>query len=106
MQIKKSISNSLNIFDIILVQSKSFIQDLRDSGYTGKIEVVPYITDNGRKADPLPPMKSLQIGFLGRLVEDKNVSLLLKSFAYLKKKAVMTHLLHLICLVMVIYGKI
>ena len=84
---KKSISNSLNIFDTILVQSESFIQDLQGSGYTGKIEVVPYITDNVGRADSLPPMKSLQIGFLGRLVEDKNVSLLLKSFAYLKKNS-------------------
>ena len=82
---KKNISDSLNVFDLIIVQSQSFIKNLQDIGYRGKIEILPYITKNPRKVQSLPSTESLQIGFLGRLVEDKNICLLLKSFADLLK---------------------
>jgi glycosyltransferase involved in cell wall biosynthesis len=86
-QEKQDISKSLNIFDVILVQSNSFVKNLQDSDYKGKIEVVPLITSLKGTIKPLLSKKTLQIGFLGRLVQDKNVSLLLEAFAYLKKNS-------------------
>lgn len=80
---KKNISDSLNIFDLIIVQSQSFIENLQHSGYNGNIEILPYINENQGRIKLLPSIESLQIGFLGRLVEDKNIPLLLKSFQYL-----------------------
>ena len=84
---KENMSKSLNIFDVILVQSKSFIQNLQEINYNGVIEVIPYITNLKGELQALPSKESLQIGFLGRLVEDKNVALLLKSFSHLKENS-------------------
>lgn len=76
----------LNLFDIILVQSHSFINDLRNIGYKGRIEVIPLISHTPSKPKPFPPKQNLKIGFLGRLVEDKNIPLLLKAFCHFQEK--------------------
>ncbi len=82
---KECLSDKLNIFDLILVQSSSFNTELRDIGYQGRVEVIPYITQKSGELKPLPPMEELKIGFLGRLVEDKNIPLLLQAFQCLQK---------------------
>ncbi|MBW4545026.1 MAG: glycosyltransferase [Symplocastrum torsivum CPER-KK1] len=77
---KRYILEALNLFDMILVQSSSFIDDLHNIGYLGRSEVIPYIPHNPGNLKPLPSQEKLKIGFLGRLVEDKNVPLLIESF--------------------------
>ncbi|NWF61051.1 MAG: glycosyltransferase [Fischerella sp.] len=79
-QEKKYLLEALNHFDVILVQASSFEEDLRQVGYQGKIEAISYIPHQPRKLKPLPAQEQLKIGFLGRLVEDKNIPLLLEAF--------------------------
>ena len=81
----KKLSKSLNLFNLILVQSQCFIQALKESNYLGDIAVIPYITAFKSQLLDLPPKTTLHIGFLGRLVPDKNISLLLQAFKFLKK---------------------
>lgn len=71
---------ALNIFDLIIVQSSSFVDDLHNIGYKGQIEVIPYIPHNYSTIQPFPLKEKLKLGFLGRLVEDKNLPLLLTAF--------------------------
>lgn len=77
---KRSLLESLSIFDLVLVQASSFENDLRKIGYPGKVSVIPLISQQVKAVQTLPSGEELKIGFLGRLVEDKNVSLLLKTF--------------------------
>ncbi|WP_013334344.1 glycosyltransferase [Gloeothece verrucosa] len=77
---KKEVLEIIKFFDIILVQSSSFINVLHELGYQGRIEVIPLIPHQPGKLQPFPTNKIFKIGFLGRLVEDKNIPLLLKSF--------------------------
>lgn len=77
---KQSLLESLSIFDLVLVQASSFENDLRKIGYQGKVSVIPLIAQQAGALQTLPSGEELKIGFLGRLVEDKNVSLLLKTF--------------------------
>jgi glycosyltransferase involved in cell wall biosynthesis len=83
---KSRIIETFNLFELILVQSSSFVSDLYSIGYQGRIEVIPYIPQKLGKLKPFPPKEQLKIGFLGRLVKDKNISLLLRSFHYLQDK--------------------
>ncbi|MEH1910659.1 glycosyltransferase [Nostoc sp.] len=71
---------SLNLFDTIIVQSVTFIKELRKIGYQKRVEVIPYIPHKFGLLKPLPQEEELKIGFLGRLVEDKNIPLLLHAF--------------------------
>jgi glycosyltransferase involved in cell wall biosynthesis len=80
------ILEKLQLFDLILVQSTSFVDDLRRLGYKGKIEVVPYISLQTSSPCPFPPYGQLKIGFLGRLVEDKNIPFLLEAFNCFQNK--------------------
>lgn len=83
---RRRILEVLNLFDLILVQSSSFIGDLHNIGYQGRIEVIPLIPHTPGKIKPLPLQENLKIGFLGRLVEDKNILLLLESFRRFQNK--------------------
>lgn len=89
---KKRLLEALNLFDIILVQSSSFIEELHSIGYQGRIEVIPYIPHKPGNLKSFPPKEKLKIGFLGRLVEDKNIPLLLEAFCELQKKYLKTSL--------------
>jgi glycosyltransferase involved in cell wall biosynthesis len=80
------IIEALSFFDLILVQSSIFIDDLYKIGYQGKIESLPLIPHKPLLPRPFPPLQELKIGFLGRLVEDKNIPLLLNTFSKLQKK--------------------
>jgi glycosyltransferase involved in cell wall biosynthesis len=75
----------LNLFDAIVVQAKCFETDLRQIGYAGMVEVLPYIPQPPKPVQPFPQGEILQIGFLGRLVPDKNLPLLLKAFQRFRK---------------------
>jgi len=83
---KSRILEAFNLFDVILVQSVSFVKDLYSIGYQGRIEIIPYIPQKPGDLKPFPPKEKLKIGFLGRLVKDKNISLLLRSFHHLQDK--------------------
>lgn len=74
----------LNLYDAIWVQSASFAEDLRAIGYLGRIDVIPYMPEPTQAAKPYPSGQ-IRIGFLGRLVEDKRVSLLLEAFRHFRE---------------------
>ncbi|MEA5503152.1 glycosyltransferase [Halotia wernerae UHCC 0503] len=83
---KKQLLDVLNLFDLILVQASAFTEDLRKIGYQGRVKVISYIPQDTGNLKPLPPNEELKIGFLGRLVEDKNIPLLLEAFRYFQDK--------------------
>lgn len=85
-QEKKQLLKVLNVFDLILVQTTVFQQNLRQIGYQRQIEVVPLISQNFGNSKPFPQREQLRIGFLGRLVEDKNIPLLIEAFHYFQNK--------------------
>ncbi|MGO9336309.1 MAG: glycosyltransferase [Terracidiphilus sp.] len=73
----------LNSFEAIVVQASSFEEDLRALGYRGRIVTLPYLPPGVSEPAPWPQNGLLQIGFLGRLVPDKNVKYLLAAFSRL-----------------------
>lgn len=73
----------LNSLDAIIVQAESFADDLRKLRYRGKIEVIPLVPPVISPAAAMPECGVIRIGFLGRLVPQKNVAHLLKAFALL-----------------------
>ncbi|WP_341524655.1 glycosyltransferase family 4 protein [Nostoc sp. UHCC 0302] len=83
---KRKVLEALNLFDLILVQASEFTDDLQKIGYQGQIQIIPYIPHQPGKLQPLPPKEQLKIGFLGRLVEDKNIPLLLEAFNCFQEK--------------------
>lgn len=83
---KQQLLEILNLFDLILVQAAKFTDDLQKNGYQGQIEIIPYIPHQPNKLEPLPTKEPLKIGFLGRLVEDKNIPLLLEAFNCFQEK--------------------
>jgi glycosyltransferase involved in cell wall biosynthesis len=89
-QEKKLLLETLNYFDIILGQASIFQGDLRQIGYQGRIETIPYIPHQPHSLKPFPAKDGLKIGFLGRLVEDKNIPLLLEAFGCFQEKYLQT----------------
>jgi len=73
----------LNSFDSISVQAKSFEGDLREFGFEGRINYLPYLPPDTDDVAPWPESSTLRVGFLGRLVPDKNVEYLVRSFSHL-----------------------
>ncbi len=74
----------LDSFDTIVVQSASFEEDLRAFGYRGRVAVLPYLPPEVSEPSPWPETSVLQVGFLGRLVPDKNVSYLIRAVSSLR----------------------
>lgn len=83
---KKCVLAALNIFDLVLVQAPTFIEDLRQLGYYKHVVSVPLIPQKINIIKELPAKGELKIGFLGRLVEDKNIPLLLEAFRCFQDK--------------------
>lgn len=79
---------TLNSFESISVQAKSFELDLREFGYEGEIHFLPYLPPDTQKASPWPALSVLQVGFLGRLVPDKNLEYLIRSFSHLREMSI------------------
>lgn len=85
---RRTYSKTLNLFDLILIQADSFSEVLHKLCYSGAIKVLPYISDKGvnYNVNQFPSLEEgnpLRIGFLGRLVEDKNIFALLEAIQYL-----------------------
>jgi glycosyltransferase involved in cell wall biosynthesis len=77
-------ANTLNAFDAIVVQAAGFGEELREYGYRGVVETIPLIPPKPTWPHPLPKAGGcLRIGFLGRLVPQKNLLYLLEAFDHL-----------------------
>lgn len=80
----RNLAGTLNLFDAIIVQAAEFADDLRACGFRGVVETIPYIPPRLAPASELPDCGSaLRIGFLGRLVPQKNLPYLLQAFSRL-----------------------
>jgi glycosyltransferase involved in cell wall biosynthesis len=75
----------LNSLESIVVQALIFQDDLRKLGYEGRIHFLPYLPPDSREVNSWPERSVLQVGFLGRLVPDKNLEYLLHSFSHLRE---------------------
>ena len=89
--VRQATEEHLDCFDEIWVQDRQFKKDLRGLGFAKKISVIPYMPEHVT----LPEAEAfhagvLRIGFLGRLVEDKNLPLLFKAFQLLIQHANLT----------------
>ncbi len=78
---------ALQSIDAICVQAPSSGEELRSEfGYRGEVKVIPYLPPRVQNPAPFPDGPKFRIGFLGRLVPDKNLRYLLASFAELRRK--------------------
>ena len=74
-------ANVLNAFDTIVVQVPGFGEELREYGYRGIVETIPLVPPEPTTPQPLPKSDDcLRLGFLGRLVPQKNLGYLLEAF--------------------------
>ncbi len=82
----------LNSFEAIIVQACAFEDDLRRFGYGGRVFNLPYLPPEVQSSVGVPTGSQLQVGYLGRLVEDKNLKYLIVSFSKLRAMGVDAHL--------------
>jgi glycosyltransferase involved in cell wall biosynthesis len=78
----------LNSLEAIIVQAPGFESDLRAFGYRGKVFILPLPPPETEEARAWPANSPLQIGFLGRLVPDKNVEYLILAFSRLRETGI------------------
>lgn len=76
---RKEARDAYDAFSEVWVQSTQFEDDLREIGCHVPVRVVPYMPEQLPKLSAFP-LGPIRIGFLGRLVEDKNLPLLLNAF--------------------------
>jgi glycosyltransferase involved in cell wall biosynthesis len=77
-------ASTLNVFDSIVVQAPGFAEELREYGYRGVVETIPLIPPKSAIPRPCPDgADRLRLGFLGRLVPQKNLVYLLTAFDHL-----------------------
>ena len=81
-------SEILNSFESIIVQAQAFEDDLRRFGYRGKTYILPLLPPDVQSSSRWPASSQLQVGYLGRLVADKNLKYLIISFAKLRAMGV------------------
>lgn len=79
--------------DRFLVQSREFVDDLRAMGFTGPVDIVPYIPPVAAP-DPVerPRDGRFRLGFLGRFVTQKNLFYLLDIAEELRSDGIEFHL--------------
>jgi glycosyltransferase involved in cell wall biosynthesis len=82
----------LNSFQSIIVQAHAFENDLRELGYEGEVFILPLPPPEVGEPTAWPMSSTIQVGFLGRLVPDKNLEYLIHSFSFLRKMGVAAHL--------------
>lgn len=74
----------LNLFQTIIVQTDSYIEEMRSYGYTGVIRTIPLVPPAVYPLSVIPRQdRTIRLGFLGRLVPQKNVAYLLQAFSHL-----------------------
>ena len=80
--------------DRILVQSSEFVDDLRQMGFSGPIDLVPYIPPPAATTPVAAPRegRSFRLGFLGRFVAQKNLFYLLDIVAALRPDVIELHM--------------
>ncbi len=79
----------LDDFDAITVQSEEGIDDLRKLGYRGRSERIPLLPPAISASAPFPSAAGdgvIRLGFLGRLVEQKNLGYLLEVYRCLTRE--------------------
>ena len=81
-------SEILDSFESIIGQTHAFEEDLRRFGYEGKTFSLPYLPPDVQSPGGWPATAQLQVGFLGRLVPDKNLKYLIVSFSRLSAMGV------------------
>jgi glycosyltransferase involved in cell wall biosynthesis len=84
-------------FDVITVQSEDGRRDLQRLGYAGRIENIPYLPPRSQNPAPFPNVAPslIRIGFLGRLVAQKNLGYLLDVYRALLAMGDNRYQLHL-----------
>jgi glycosyltransferase involved in cell wall biosynthesis len=88
----------LEDFDVITVQSEEGTLDLQEAGYRGRIENIPYLPPEVSELVAYPSLRDdgvIRLGFLGRLVAQKNLGYLLEIFRMLAKDPNRRYELHL-----------
>ena len=91
-------SPSVELFDLITVQSEQGVHDLRKIGYRGRIENIPLLPPRSVAPVAYPSATGdgvFRLGFLGRLVKQKNLGYLLDVFRVLTRNAPTRFELHL-----------
>ncbi|MEO8373787.1 MAG: glycosyltransferase family 4 protein [Sphingomonas bacterium] len=80
--------------DRILVQSSEFADDLRQMGFSGAIDLLPYIPPVAAATPIQAPRqgRTFRLGFLGRFVAQKNLFYLLDILAALQSSAIELHM--------------
>jgi glycosyltransferase involved in cell wall biosynthesis len=76
-------------FDIIVVQSEDGVRDLKKMGYRGRIENIPYLPPKSLAPASFPSTSGdriVRLGFLGRMVEQKNLDYLLEIYRVLTQE--------------------
>jgi glycosyltransferase involved in cell wall biosynthesis len=76
---------TLDSIDYLLAGTESSVQVWREKGYSGKQRVIPQFGSDPELFQPLleRPARPFTIGYIGRLVEEKGVHLLLQAVALL-----------------------
>lgn len=82
----------LNSFHTIIVQAQAFENDLRELGYEGEVFILPLPPPDAGEPSAWPSSSTIQVGFLGRLVPDKNLEYLINSFSSLREMGIAAHL--------------
>ena len=80
--------------DRILVQSSEFTRDLREMGFAGAIDLVPYVPP-ATATEPVEEPRSgrpFRLGFLGRFVPQKNLFYLLDIIEALRSSGLELHM--------------
>lgn len=82
-------STELDQFDVITVQSEEGICDLNKAGYRGRIENIPLLPPESVEPVAYPLTRGdgiVRLGFLGRMVAQKNLDYLLDIYQVLTQK--------------------
>jgi glycosyltransferase involved in cell wall biosynthesis len=73
-------------FDVITVQSDEGVQDLKKAGYRGRVENIPLLPPESARLVAYPASRGngvIRLGFLGRMVAQKNLGYLLEIYRML-----------------------
>jgi glycosyltransferase involved in cell wall biosynthesis len=81
-------SSEIDFFDIITVQSEESIQEVKKLGFRGRVENIPLLPPRSTPLVDYPSNRetgTIRIGFLGRMVAQKNLGYLLEIYRVLTR---------------------